>query len=81
LGMMPNSDWDGLLQAHGGYIIVKEDGEIVCYHVYNQDEFQSYLFNNTRMETPSTSRHGFGEIYEQGKEYYIKLNLQIRFIK
>lgn len=81
LGMMPNTDWDGLLQAHGGYIIVKENGEIVCYHLYNQDEFQNYLFKNTRLDTPSTSRHGFGEIYKEEDSFYIKLNLQIRFIR
>jgi len=81
LGMMPNTEWDGLLQAHGGYIIVKENGEIVCYHIYNQDEFQNYLFKNTRLETPSTSRHGFGVIYKEADNFYIKLNLQIRFIR
>lgn len=26
LGMVPNTPWDGLLRAHGGYIIVREDG-------------------------------------------------------
>ncbi|MFA5187951.1 MAG: HpaII family restriction endonuclease [Patescibacteria group bacterium] len=79
LGMMPNTEWDGLLQVHGGYIIVKENGEIVCYHIFNQDEFQNYLFKNTRLDTPSTTRHGFGEIYKEGENYFIKLNLQIRF--
>jgi type II restriction enzyme len=81
LGMVPSSPWDGLLRAHGGYIIVREDGEIVCYHVYNADDFRSYLFNNTRLDTPSTSRHGFGEIYNEGESLFIKLNIQIRFAR
>jgi type II restriction enzyme len=81
LGMVPSKAWDGLLRAHGGYIIVREDGEIVCYHVYNADEFRNYLFKNTRLETASTGRHDFGYIYEEDSDLFMKLNLQIRFIK
>lgn len=81
LGMVPNTTWDGLLRAHGGYIIVREDGEIVCYHVYNADAFRTYLFKNTKLETPSTSRHGFGEILKEENGPILKLNFQLRFIR
>lgn len=81
LGMVPNKDWDGLNTAHGGYLIVKEDGNVICYHLYNMDAFQDYLFKNTKFETPSTTRHGFGEVYEKDSELFINLNLQIRFLK
>lgn len=81
LGMVPGRVWDGRMRAHGGYIIVREDGEIVCYHVYNADAFRTYLFNNTKFETPSTGRHKFGKIYSENGSLYIKLNLQIRFIR
>lgn len=81
LGMVPNRTWDGLNAAHGGYLIVKEDGDVVCYHLYNMDAFQNYLFKNTKFETPSTTRHGFGEIYEKDGSLFINLNLQIRFLK
>lgn len=81
LGMVPSRVWDGRMRAHGGYIIVREDGEIVCYHVYNADAFRTYLFSNTKFETPSTSRHKFGKIYSENNSLFIKLNLQIRFIR
>lgn len=81
LGMVPNTAWDGLLRAHGGYIIVREDGEVVCYHVYNADAFRSYLFKHARLDTPSTTRYDFGRVYEEDGNKYIKLNLQIRFIR
>ncbi|MFA7301022.1 MAG: HpaII family restriction endonuclease [Candidatus Shapirobacteria bacterium] len=81
LGMVPNTAWDGCIRAHGGYIIVREDGEIVCYHVYNADAFRTYLFKNTRFDTPSTTRHKFGVVYKENGSLFIKLNLQIRFIK
>jgi type II restriction enzyme len=80
LGMTPMSVWSGHYDANGGYIIVKENGDLVCYHIYNRNEFQDYLFNNTKLETPSSSRHGFGVIYEEDGKQYIKLNLQVRFI-
>lgn len=80
LGMTSATPWNGNFQATGGYIVVREDGEALCYHIYNQNEFREYLFNNTRLETPSSSRYEFGEIYEENNKNYIKLNLQVRFI-
>lgn len=81
LGMLPSKVWDGTADATGGYIIVREDGEVLCYHLFNRNEFETYLINNTRFETASTSRHKFGLIYKENGKYYIKLNLQVRFIK
>lgn len=80
LGMMPSKVWDGTYDATGGYLVVKEDGEILCYHVYDKNQFEDYLFNNTRLETASSSRHGYGIIYQEGKSLFLKLNLQIRFM-
>jgi len=81
LGMIPTAVWDGLIDATGGIIIVREDGEVLCYHIYNKNEFQDFLLKNLKLETSSSSRHDYGKIYEENSEYYFKLNLQIRFIK
>lgn len=80
LGMTPATAWTGEYQATGGYIIVREDGEVLCYHLYNHNEFQEYLFKNTRFDTPSLARYEFGTIYKECEKLYIKLNLQVRFI-
>lgn len=80
LGVLPNTPWDGNYEATGGYIIVKEDGDIVCYHIYNRNEFREYLYKNIRFENGSTSRHDFGKIYEIDGEYFLNLNLQLRFL-
>lgn len=81
LGMMPATVWNGHMDANGGYVVVKEDGEIVCYHIYNRNEFEDYLFENTRFETASTKRYEFGEITTlPNGEQIFKLNLQIRFV-
>ena len=79
LGMMPSKVWTGEYDATGGYLIVKADGEILCYHIYNKNEFENYLLANTKLDTASSSRHGFGEIYAENEQLYFKLNLQIRF--
>lgn len=81
LGMIPNTKWTGDYEATGGYIIVKEDGDVVCYHIYNHNAFKKYLFTNTRFDTPSKSKHGFGSIYEENGQQFLKLNVQIRFVK
>jgi type II restriction enzyme len=94
LGMTPETVWTGKYDATGGIIIVKEDGDLVCYHIYNKNEFQEYLINNTKLEQASTSEddnnpgfpvkqnskpYKFGWVYEEEGEHFIKLNLQIRF--
>ena len=79
LGMTASKAWQGKFNANGGFIVVKEDGDIVCYHFFDRNDLEDYLFYNTRFETPSTTRHNFGNIYEVDGEYFMKLNLQVRF--
>lgn len=81
LGMTPNKVWTGEYHATGGYLVVKDDGDIVCYHIYNKTEFENYLFNKTKLDTASTTRYEFGDLYLEKEELYFKLNLQIRFLK
>ena len=79
LGMTPSKVWNGVYDATGGYLIVKENGDVLCYHIYNRNQFEDYLFQNTKLETASSSRHEFGKIYVESGKIYFKLNLQIRF--
>lgn len=79
LGVTSSKPWDGTFDANGGYLIVKENGDVICYHFFDRNDLENYLFFNTRFETPSTSRHNFGNIYMEDNEFLLKLNLQIRF--
>lgn len=79
LGMMPSKVWNGIYDATGGYLVVKENGDVLCYHIYNRNQFEDYLFQNTKLDTASSSRHEFGDIYKKNDKFYFKLNLQIRF--
>ncbi|MDX8388901.1 MAG: HpaII family restriction endonuclease [Mariprofundaceae bacterium] len=81
LGMMPSKVWTGELDVTGGYLVVKEDGDVLCDHIYNQNEFEDYLIHNSKLETASSSRHGFGFIFEEEGNLFMNLNLQIRFAK
>lgn len=79
LGMKPAKAWDGLDEANGGYIIVKANGEILAYHIFNRNFFEQYLLDNTILERASTSRHDYMNLYVEDGEMYIKMNLQVRF--
>lgn len=82
LGMTPAKEWTGRYDANGGYLVVRKDGEIVCYHFYNRNDVEDYLYNNTRFERASRSRYNFGNVYRGNDgNAYMKLNLQIRFNK
>ena len=79
LGLKPAKPWDGLDEANGGYIIVKADGEVLAYHIYNRNFFEQYLLDNTICERASTGRHEYMSLYEEDGQMYVKLNLQVRF--
>ena len=79
LGMEPVKQWSGIDDVDGGIIWVKKDGSMVCHHLFERKELKEYLFNNTFFETPSTSRHQFGFIYQEEDHCYFDLCLQIRF--
>ena len=82
LGMTSAKEWTGRYDANGGYLVVKSDGDIVCYHFYNKNDVEDYLYNNTRFDRASRERYDFGKLY-RGEDHnvYFKLNLQIRFKK
>lgn len=82
LGMMPKKVWHGKYETTGGYLIVKEDGEVLCYHFYNRNLFENYLLYNTAFETPGKhEKNNFGIVYKIGDDYFINLELQVRFLK
>jgi len=83
LGMNPGRQWEGQVEAHGGWIIVKESGQLVCFHVVNDDDFREYLLQGTKFDTPSMTRNRAGYVYRQGDESTarLRLSLQVRFSK
>lgn len=80
LGMVPKTKWSGLDEANGGYIIVKKDGEIVCYHIYDRNRLKEYLYKHTRFDSPSSSRTGAGILFSTDTTTMFRLTSQIRFI-
>lgn len=88
LGMKPGEPWGGLEDANGGYIIVKSNGDLVSFLIYDRKLFLEYLFNYTKLDQPSIGKLNknkkedappIGRIYEKNGELFITLPLQIRF--
>lgn len=79
LGMTPGKLWNGIDDASGGYIIVKKDGDILCFHLYNRNFFEEYLLRNTKIDRPSASRYDYAYVYKRDGRFYIRLNAQVRF--
>lgn len=79
-GMRLGSVWDGRASVNGGYIVARNDGEVLAYHTCIADEFMDFLVQRLALEQPSHKRYGSMKI-EKGDDglFYIKLPLQIRF--
>ncbi|WP_411973685.1 HpaII family restriction endonuclease [Sphingobacterium sp. Lzh-3] len=94
MGMTSEKPWHGEYDSFGGVIVAKEDGDVVCFHIYDFNLFRNYLLNNTFFEQPSTGedefnpgtaskvtkkKFYFGWLYEDNNNLFFKINLQIRF--
>ena len=79
LGLFSGKKWDGKYTSNGT-IVVKENGDQVCFHIIDLSALEDYLFENIKFDTPSTTRHRFGKIFKEiDGSLYFKLNLQLRF--
>ncbi len=79
LGMTPARVWTRKYDANGGYLVVRNDGEVLCYHFYDRNQIEDYLYQNTRFDYPSRKRYHYGSLYRENDSLYMKLNFQIRF--
>jgi len=80
LGVFSGKNWDGEYESKGT-IVVKNKGDLVSFHIIEIEELQNYLYKSIRFDTPSSTRHKFGTIIQNGNnnELLFKLNLQLRF--
>jgi hypothetical protein len=93
MGMTSETPWLGEYDSFGGVIIAKNDGDIVCFHIYDFNLFRNYLIENTKFEQPSTGedntipgtprqtgkKYHYGWLFENDNELNFKINLQVRF--
>lgn len=82
-GMTASLPWNGQEQVNGGYIIAKQNGDVLAYHTKAGETFKSYLFNATRLDRPEASEnkgYPYAHVYRIGSDFFMDLNFQVRFI-
>lgn len=80
-GMTAGNKWDGREQVNGGYIVVMDDGDVICYHSSDRETFRDYLYRNTYFEYVSADKYSWSRILKIDGEYYLPLNVSVRFYK
>lgn len=78
-GMTAGYKWDGKEQVNGGYIVVMDDGDVICYHSNDRETFRDYLYRNTYFEYVSAEKYKWSRIIKINGEYYLPLNISVRF--
>lgn len=86
LGLEPAKSWNGIEETSGGYLVVKNGGDLVCYSAYDRMAFREYLLKHTKLDTPSARKFlnqgeslEDGLLFREGDAFFITLNRQIRF--
>lgn len=79
LGFFPGTKWDGEYMSNGT-IVMKNTSDCLAFHTVEMKNLKDYLYQNIKLDMPSTTRHRYGKLYKEtdGKVYF-KLNLQMRF--
>lgn len=80
LGIFPTHAWDGNITANS-VLLVNEAGNLVFYHTNKDRVLKDFFYQHTFFDTPSSSRHRFGLVYQENGKLYFKLNLQLRLMK
>ena len=80
-GMTAGNEWDGKEQVNGGYIVVMDDGDVICYHSSDRETFRDYLYRNTYFEYVSADKYLWSRIIKIDGEYFLPLNISVRFYK
>lgn len=77
-GLKPTKTWRGNGNTHYQLFITKK-GELLGYNPVQKEEFEKFLFENTRLSLPNEDKNKFGVIEKENGQWLIKLNLEIRF--
>ena len=81
-GMTASRPWDGSEQANGGYIVVRPNGKVLCYHASDRERFRDYLLHNTFIEYVSCKKYHWGYVEKDScGRYVLPLNAAVRFRK
>ena len=80
-GITAGNMWDGKEQVNGGYIVVMDDGDVICYHSSDRETFRDYLYRNTYFEYVSADKYSWKNNKKIDGEYFLPLNISVRFYK
>lgn len=83
-GMDVSKTWDGNTNISGGYIFVTKEGDVLAFYASDQNMYKDWLLGSTKFDTPSSSEGkstGFADILKHGNEYYLNLNVLIKFLE
>ena len=81
LGMRPAKFYSGVVSALEVFILVNGAGVLLCYHKWAKQDFEDFLFANTRFEKGAVEKDKYGFLERENGVYYFKLNAKIGLLK
>ena len=80
-GLRPSKIYDGRESAVAGLMMVDAGGQLLAYRKTERQVMADYLFSHTRLEKGSPEKDKYGYLERENRQYYLKLNLKIGFVK
>jgi len=76
-GMFPTKPWDGKEEIVGKLVYTQTE-DLFCLHRIDINNFKDYIYENSILDTASTTRHQFGYLFNDNNQTLLDLNLLIR---
>ncbi len=78
-GMTPSTKWSGTQNAKDGLLILGRDEEVYCLSLGNRDQYETYLYENTKFDSPSPNRFPTAKMIHVDGKVLMELSFQIRW--
>lgn len=79
-GLTSKDVWHGLNNIKSEHFLIRKNVNTLSYPIFNLNQYEDFLLQNTKLEIPMITSQDIGKIYTSGGKYFIKLNLQIKYI-
>ncbi len=76
MGLVPDEAWNGIATAHGGCVIMDDDGSVSCFTTADRSRLEDFLYQHSRLVVGSVPGSGVIE-GDEGAQYSLNLGIRL----
>lgn len=77
MGLVPDEAWNGIATAHGGCVIMDDDGSVSCFTTADRSRLENLLYHHARLVIGDVPGHGAFESDYDRSLYTLNLGIRL----